>query len=222
MAKILLIEDDQSVATAVIDALEFDRHIVECFFDGEEGFERLISFEYDLVLLDWSLPGKAGIEILKDYRARGGNSPIIMLTGRTEMESKLQGFDAGADDYLAKPFNMKELLARTRALLRRPESVNSDLMEAGDVVLNLKTGKVFVKEREVSLLAKEIAVLEFLMRHRGRIFSVNELLDRVWHSESESSEDAVRQCITRLRKKIDKDGENSLITTVKGMGYKID
>ncbi|MDR3614513.1 MAG: response regulator transcription factor [Candidatus Obscuribacterales bacterium] len=222
MAKILLIEDDQSVATAVIDALEFDRHIVECFFNGEEGFERLISFEYDLVLLDWSLPGKAGIEILKDYRARGGNSPIIMLTGRTEMESKLQGFDAGADDYLAKPFNMKELLARTRALLRRPESVNSDLMEAGDVVLNLKTGKVFVKEREVSLLAKEIAVLEFLMRHRGRIFSVNELLDRVWHSESESSEDAVRQCITRLRKKIDKDGENSLITTVKGMGYKID
>jgi DNA-binding response OmpR family regulator len=222
MAKILLIEDDQSVATAVIDALEFDRHIVECFFNGEEGFERLISFEYDLVLLDWSLPGKTGIEILKDYRARGGNSPIIMLTGRTEMESKLQGFDAGADDYLAKPFNMKELLARTRALLRRPESVNSDLMEAGDVVLNLKTGKVFVKEREVSLLAKEIAVLEFLMRHRGRIFSVNELLDRVWHSESESSEDAVRQCITRLRKKIDKDSENSLITTVKGMGYKID
>jgi DNA-binding response OmpR family regulator len=222
MAKILLIEDDQSVATAVIDALEFDRHIVECFFNGDEGFERLISFEYDLVLLDWSLPGKSGIEILKDYRARGGNSPIIMLTGRTEMESKLQGFDAGADDYLAKPFNMKELLARTRALLRRPESVNSDLMEAGDVVLNLKTGKVFVKEREVSLLAKEIAVLEFLMRHRGRIFSVNELLDRVWHSESESSEDAVRQCITRLRKKIDKDSENSLITTVKGMGYKID
>jgi len=222
MAKILLVEDDPTVAQAVVDALEFERHLVECFFDGTEGFERLQAFPYDLAVLDWGLPGKLGVDICREYRALGGKCPILMLTGKGEIESKLEGFDSGADDYLAKPFNLRELLARVKALLRRPESVHHDVIEVRGYQLNTKIGKVSVHGREVALLAKEMALLEFLMRHQDRIFNVDDLLDRVWQSDSESSEDAVRQCVTRLRKKIDIDGEPSLITTVKGMGYKID
>jgi DNA-binding response OmpR family regulator len=222
MAKILLVEDDQAVAQAVVDALEFERHLVECVFDGNEGFERLNAFPYDLAVLDWGLPGKLGIDICREFRSKGGKTPILMLTGKGEMESKLEGFESGVDDYLAKPFNLRELLARVKALLRRPENIHNDFIEVRGYKLNIKLGKVTVHNREVSLLAKELALLEFLMRHQDHIFSVDDLLDRVWHSDSESSEDAVRQCVTRLRKKIDVDGQPSLITTVKGLGYKID
>ncbi|MBS1998349.1 MAG: response regulator transcription factor [Cyanobacteria bacterium SZAS LIN-2] len=182
----------------------------------------MTAFQYDLAVLDWGLPGKLGVDICRDYRARGGKTPILMLTGKGEIESKLEGFDSGADDYLAKPFNLRELLARVKALLRRPEGVQSDVIHVRGYELNTKLGKVMVHGREVALLAKEMALLEFLMRHQDRIFNVDDLLDRVWQSDSESSEDAVRQCVTRLRKKIDVEGQPSLITTVKGMGYKID
>ncbi len=222
MAKILLVEDDPTVAQAVVDALEFERHLVECFMDGNEGFERLTAFQYDLAVLDWGLPGKQGVDICREYRAKGGKTPILMLTGKGEIENKLAGFDSGADDYLPKPFNLRELLARVKALLRRPEGVHTDVIDVRGHKLNLNLGKVTVHDREVALLAKEMALLEFLMRHQDRIFTVDELLDRVWQSDSESSEDAVRQCVTRLRKKIDVEGQPSLITTVKGLGYKID
>ncbi|NJL72512.1 MAG: response regulator transcription factor, partial [Candidatus Competibacteraceae bacterium] len=143
------------------------------------------------------------------------------LTGKSSVEDRVTGLDAGADDYLPKPFSMKELSARVRALLRRPEPMVSELVQLGPLQIDLKFHKVMRGHEEVNLLAKEISLLEFLVRHRGQVFSVDDLLNKVWHSESDSSEDAVRQCVTRLRRKIDGDGEDSLIITVKGLGYKV-
>ena len=221
MAKILLVEDDQAVAEAIVDALEFESNVVEHVDCGLEASQRLKLYQYDLVVLDWDLPRKSGVEVCGEYRSRGGTLPILMLTGKSSVEDRVTGLDAGADDYLPKPFSMKELSARVRALLRRPEPMVSELVQLGPLQIVLKFHKVMRGQEELNLLAKEISLLEFLVRHRGQVFSVDDLLNKVWHSESDSSEDAVRQCVTRLRKKIDGEGENSLIVTVKGLGYKV-
>ena len=221
MAKILLVEDDQAVAEAIVDALEFESNVVEHVDCGLEASQRLKLYQYDLVVLDWDLPRKSGVEVCGEYRSGGGTLPILMLTGKSSVEDRVTGLDAGADDYLPKPFSMKELSARVRALLRRPEPMVSELVQLGPLQIDLKFHKVTRGQEELNLLAKEISLLEFLVRHRGQVFSVDDLLNKVWHSESDSSEDAVRQCVTRLRKKIDGEGENSLIVTVKGLGYKV-
>ena len=221
MAKILLVEDDQAVAEAIVDALEFESNVVEHVDCGLEASQRLKLYQYDLVVLDWDLPRKSGVEVCGEYRSGGGTLPILMLTGKSSVEDRVTGLDAGADDYLPKPFSMKELSARVRALLRRPEPMVSELVQLGPLQIDLKFHKVTRGQEELSLLAKEISLLEFLVRHRGQVFSVDDLLNKVWHSESDSSEDAVRQCVTRLRKKIDGESENSLIITVKGLGYKV-
>lgn len=222
MAKILLVEDDAEVLDAVADTLEAQQHTVERVIDGNEGADRLKFYSYDLVILDWGLPGKTGVEICREYRGRGGTVPILMLTGRKEFDERVQGLDSGADDYLSKPFNMPELMARVRALLRRPAELVPDLLQIQDVQVDLRTHRVSRGGKEVALLAKEIAVLEYLMRHCDQIFSVDDLLDKVWNSESDSTQDAVRQTITRLRKKLDGDSEHSFITTVKGLGYRVE
>jgi OmpR-family two-component system manganese-sensing response regulator len=222
MAKILLVEDDPLVAEAVQDALGAAKHIIDWTRDGKEGRDRLLLYQYDMAILDWMLPGVTGTQICRDYRARGGLIPVLMLTGKTNLSEKMEGFDAGADDYLTKPFQMAELNARVRALLRRPTQIFPDLLEIGDLSLDPKRSTVKRAGREIPLLAKELAVLDFLMRHKGQFFTIADLLNHVWSSESESSEEAVRQCILRLRRKIDLEGEKSLIVTVKGLGYKID
>lgn len=221
MAKILLVEDDQAVAEAIVDALEFESNVVEHVDCGLEASQRLKLYQYDLVVLDWDLPRKSGVEVCGEYRSGGGTLPILMLTGKSSVEDRVTGLDAGADDYLPKPFSMKELSARVRALLRRPEPMVSELVQLGPLQIDLKFHKVTRGQEELNLLAKEISLLEFLVRHRGQVFSVDDLLNKVWHSESDSSEDAVRQCVTRLRKKIDGESESSLIITVKGLGYKV-
>ncbi len=222
MAKILLVEDDIETLDAVADALELQNHVVEKVIDGNEAADRLKFYFYDLVVLDWGLPGRSGIDICQEYRGRGGKTPVLMLTGRKEFDDRVHGLDAGADDYLPKPFNMAELIARTRALLRRPAGLVADVLSVQDVVLDLKTKKVTRAGVEIPLLAKELAVLEFLMRHCDQVFSVTDLLEKVWHSESDSTEIAVRQTITRLRKKLDADSRDPIVKTIKGLGYKID
>lgn len=221
MAKILLVEDDLAVADAIADALESESNVVEHVACGLEGAQRLKLYQYDMAILDWDLPKKTGVDICSEYRNHGGTMPILMLTGKTSVEDRVTGLDAGADDYLPKPFSLKELSARVRALMRRPEPMVSEVVSVGDLKVDLKTHRVMKGGQEISLLAKETSLLEFLLRHRGQVFNVDDLLNKVWHSESDSTEDAVRQCVTRLRKKIDGDSETSLIVTVKGLGYKI-
>jgi len=222
MSKILLVEDDELVLEAVADTLETNNYLVEKVRDGQEAADRLKLYSYDLAILDIGLPKMSGFDVCRNYRCVGGITPILMLTGKGEIEDRVTGLDMGADDYLPKPFHMRELLARVKSLLRRPRELTGDVLSVRDVTLNPATGKATRDGVEIDLLAKELALLEFLMRHKDQIFSVDDLLDKVWHSESDSSEDAVRQCVTRVRRKMDVDGKPSIITTVKGMGYKVD
>jgi DNA-binding response OmpR family regulator len=221
VAKILVVEDDLGLARMVSDWLKFEHHLVETANTGRDGLDKLRAYEYDIVVLDWELPEMTGIEILKDYRSHGGQAPILMLTGKNSLGDKESGFDAGADDYLTKPFHMKELSMRLKALLRRTTTFMGDVLQYKDIELNVSTHKVTRGGTELTLLPKEFSLLEFFMRHPGQVFSADMLLSRVWASEADTSIDAVSTCIKRLRKKIDIEGQHSVIRTVHGVGYKL-
>ena len=222
MAKILLVEDDALMAQSVVDMLAQEHYTVEHVDDGADGWERLDTLEYDLVILDWNLPSMEGIDVLKKMRDAGKSTPVIMLTANSGIDSKVSGLDGGADDYLTKPFNLVELKSRVKALLRRPAEYKGETLTAGDLTLQVGEFKCFRRGKEVSLHPKEFALLEHLIRNKGRVFSVDELLDRLWSCDSDSSVDAVRKCITRLRQKIDIPGSPSPITNIVGRGYKVD
>lgn len=198
-----------------------EHHSVECSFDGADAMEKLEFYDFDLIILDLHLPSMGGIKILKAFRASGKQTPVLILTGQDKIEDKELGLDSGADDYLTKPFHMKELSARVRAVLRRPGNYVGDKLSSGALELDPGNHCVKVDGNEVSLLPKEFALLEFLMRHPDQVFSADALLNRVWASASDSSIDALTTCVKRLRKKIDKDGQPSYIKTVHGVGYKL-
>ncbi len=222
MAKILIVEDDLGLTRMVREWLTFEHHLVETSNDGQDGLEKLRSFEYDVVVLDWDLPLLSGLEVCREFRSRGGSTPILMLTGKDGITDKESGFGAGADDYLTKPFHMKELSMRLKALLRRAAPFTGDKLKAGNLELDVQSHKVTRDGDELQLLPKEFSLLEFLMRHPGQVFSAEALLNRVWASEADTSVDAVSTCIKRLRKKIDVEGKRSLVRTIHGIGYKLD
>jgi DNA-binding response OmpR family regulator len=221
MAKVLLVEDDRILATNVIEWLKLENHLVEHIADGSEALYRLNNYDFDIVILDWMLPGLTGVDILKQYREGGGTAPILMLTGRKEIEDKMSGLDSGADDYLTKPFHVKELSARVRALLRRQPVLAENVLHCRHLSMDLVTHQVKKGEEVVHLLPREYALLEFLLKHQNQVFSAEALLDRVWKSSSDVSPESIRTYITRLRSKIDTDGEASLIQNVHGVGYKL-
>jgi DNA-binding response OmpR family regulator len=217
MAKVLLVEDDKDLANMVRTYLLFEHHAVESLFDGKDAADYLRHYPYDIIILDWDLPEKSGIEVLKEFRERGGTTPVLMLTGKTGLTDKEEGLDAGADDYLAKPFEMRELGARVRALLRRPSVILSNTLRAGDIVLDATKYRVWKTDKPVSLVPKEFKLLEFFMRHPNQVFTPEALLNRVWPTESESTEEALRTAIKRLRKKVDPEG--TILRTIHGVGY---
>lgn len=220
--KILLIEDDTTLAGVVRDWLVAKNNEVDHLTDGSEALEWLARQHYSVAIVDWELPGMSGIEICKRFRAEGGTIPILMLTGRKGTDNIVDGLESGADDYLAKPFELPELFARIRALMRRPSTVTSSTLTAGGLALDPTTGTVHKGEDEITLSRKEFAVLQFLMSNPGRIYSAEALLDRIWPTEAETSAETVRCHITRLRAKLAAVGEESLIKTVYGMGYKLE
>lgn len=222
MPKILVIEDDQGLNRMIREWLEFERNEVDWAENGREGLEKLQCFGYDCVILDWELPEMSGIEVLQKFRAGGGATPVLMLTGKSTIGEKEQGFDSGADDYLIKPFHMKELSARLRALMRRVHINVSSVVEGKGIRLDSTTFSVKRGSEDVKLLPKEFALLEFLMRHADQVFSAETLLNRVWSSDSEATIDAITTCIKRIRKKLDQEGKPSVIKTVHGVGYKFD
>lgn len=221
MPKILVVEDDLDLRSIVEDWLRHEHHLVETATKGDEAMELIGIYPYDVIILDWNLPVMSGIQILKKFRQDGGKTPVLMLTGQDLAENIETGLDSGADDYLTKPFHMKELSARIRALLRRPQTVTENVLRAGDLTLNPRTFAVTKGGADIRLLPKEFALLEFLMRHPNQVFSAEALLDRVWHSENDAAPETVRTCIKRLRRKIDGESENSLIQTLHGVGYKL-
>lgn len=222
MAKILIIEDDLDVAGMIEDWLVHqEKHVVEKVTTGCDAMDRLKFYFYDLIILDWELPDLSGIEILKRYRGSEGMVPVLMLTGKSAIDEKEMGLDSGADDYLTKPFDGKELSARIRALLRRSSGKATNILKAQDVTLDPVSHAVTKAGKLIELLPKEFALLEFFLRHPDEVFSLEALLDRVWKSESDSSPDTVRTTIQRLRKKIDQEGEPSMIGTIHRVGYQL-
>lgn len=222
MGKILLVEDDLNLTGVVTDLLAVDLHRVEHVASGLDGQQMLAMYGYDLIILDWELPAVSGVDICKKFRAGGGTTPILILTGKGSADDKEVGLDAGADDYLTKPFNGKELRARVRALLRRPSAFSGGTLSCGDLLLD--PVKFFVSRNgsEIRLAAREFALLEFFLRHPGQPFTAEALLARVWLSEEECSLEAVRMCIKRLRTKLDLPGSPPMIVNIHGAGYKLE
>jgi OmpR-family two-component system manganese-sensing response regulator len=222
MSKILVVEDEKATADAICDLLAFEKHIVEHAPDGADAWERLQNWQYDLVVLDWSLPEMNGIEVLTKFRQGGGKTPVLFLTGRNTTDNKIEGLDSGADDYLSKPFDVRELQARVRALLRRSPELSDNEIEIADLKINVDQRTCVRGDEVIKLLPKEFDLLKFFMTNQSRVFSVEEILDRLWSSESDSGPDAVRQTVKRLRAKIDVEAKPSLIVTVFGVGYKME
>lgn len=222
MAQILVVEDDESFGQGLVEWLEFEKNQVKWCKDGAQGLEVMMSeADFDIFILDIEMPKINGFEVCKRYRDSGGNKPIIMLTGKDSVLDKVSGLDCGADDYLTKPFHPRELSARLKALVRRPELLIPTLLVAGKITVNTQNSQVFKDGNEIKMQRMEYAVLEFLMKNQGKVFSPSDLLNAVWTAESDRSPETIRTCIKKIRDKIDIDGEDSLIQNVHGVGYKI-
>jgi DNA-binding response OmpR family regulator len=219
MAKILIVEDDFSISDAIQEWLKLDHHKVEAVANGADAYECLRMFEYDLIVLDWMLPELTGDEICKRFRESGGKTPVLMLTVKDTVPEKAEGLDAGADDYLTKPFHPEELRARVRALLRRPPEASTPCIQIGKIVLDPQTHRVTKCGQDVSLEPVEFDLLEFLFRHPDEAFTPTKLLSKIWNGES--GIDAIYTAIKRLRQKLEIEGEPSLITTARGAGYSV-
>jgi two-component system phosphate regulon response regulator PhoB len=221
MAKILVVEDETDLAQLVKGWLGRDHHLVETADDGLDALIRMETNKYDVVILDIMLPSLNGMELCRRYRKGGGAAGIIMLTAKGHVDDKEFGLDSGADDYMTKPFQLKELAARVRAVLRRNHGQTLDVIRFRDLEIDTQEFKVTKAGKEVHLLPKEFRLLEFLLRHPHHVFSAEEILDSVWESDTEALLDTVRGHVTRLRKKLDTSGRQSIIATVHGVGYKL-
>jgi DNA-binding response OmpR family regulator len=222
MARILVVDDDKNQLENVEDWLLHEHYTVETAESAEQAEELLKAYQYDLLIFDWSMPRMSGVDLLKRFRASGGVTPVMMLTGKEGLDDKEQGLDAGADDYLTKPFHLKELSARIRALLRRPKETLSNILRVGDIEMDTATFRTTRGGKTIELLPKEYAVLQFLMRHPNQVFDAQAILDRVWNSEQQVGPETVKTTILRLRKKIDEDRDESIIKSTRGIGYKIE
>jgi len=224
--KILIIEDDPTLNKNINEALIAEGYIAESVFDGLLA-ERLLKKEkYDCIIMDINLPGKNGFDICKDFRQYNKNTPVIMLTAFGELEDKVQGYTCGADDYLTKPFYMRELLLRVNALLKRNTNTTTnakkEIITCGDILINLTSKKVTRQEKEISLTPREFQILVKLVENKGEIISKNELIKEIWGSIVDANTNTIEVYINFLRNKVDKPfGKNSIKTKV-GYGYYID
>ncbi len=219
MPKILVVEDNTELADNIHEWLSMEQHNVDVCGDGVQALAFLEAYEYDVIVLDWALPQLSGIDVCKQFRSSGGVTPILMLTGRRTVDDKEAGLDAGADDYLTKPFELRELSARIRSLMRRAQAAPVEVLRFVYIVLDKQAKRVTKDGQELKLMPKDFAILELLMTYPQKVFSPEALLDRIWPSDSEASADVVRKHINRLRNLIDTPGEPSLIRTVHGVGY---
>lgn len=220
--KVLIIEDDPDVLATLVEILTLEDFSIDSADNGADGAAFLDVSSYDLIIVDWGLPDTTGIELLKKFRTKGVETPVLMLTARNQIEDKEEGLYSGADDYLTKPFSVRELRARVTALMRRSGSYVDAVLQFRNLTMNVKTREVTVDGHSVTLLPKEFALLETLLRNKNKVYTLDDLVSKLWDSSDNASYDAVRQTMRRLRKKIDVDENNSLITTIVGVGYKIE
>lgn len=216
--RILIIEDEHKIANSIKRGFEQETWAADVAYDGEDGYDLASSEDYDVIILDLMLPGMDGVQICKKLRADGKETPILMLTAKGETGDKVVGLDSGADDYMTKPFAFEELLARVRALVRRPKKIQDSLLKVGDLSLDSNTFEVKKGGKDISLSRKEFALLEYLMRNAGRVISKENIISHVWDYESDILPNTVEVFVGYLRDKIGDD----IIKTVRGFGYKIE
>jgi DNA-binding response OmpR family regulator len=219
--RLLVVEDERGIAGALRQGLGEQGYAVDVARDGATGREYALAASYDVILLDILLPELDGITLLRELRRRGITTPILLLTARDAVDDRVSGLDAGADDYLVKPFSFSELLARIRALLRRPVLQAANRLSVGGIAMDLAARTVMRGEQEVVLTPREFAVLEYLLRHPGQALSRTQIAERVWSWEFQGDSNIVDVYIGYLRRKLDAAGEPSAIETLRGFGYRL-
>jgi DNA-binding response OmpR family regulator len=220
--RILVIEDEHRIARAVQEGLEQESYAVDISYDGEDGYNAARSNDYDLIIMDVMMPKLDGFEVTKKLRQESIHTPILLLTAKSQTRDIVAGLDGGADDYLPKPFPFAVLLARVRALLRRPHDSTGDILHAGDLQLNTRTKIVERAGQPIRLSSREFALLEYMLRNQDRVLSKNNIITHVWDFDADILPNTVEVFIAYLRSKVDKpfDGP-ALIQTVRGFGYRI-
>ncbi|MFZ2024883.1 MAG: response regulator transcription factor [Microgenomates group bacterium] len=221
--KLLVIEDEHRIAAAIKKGLEQEHYIVDLAYDGTEGFDLASSESYDCIILDLMLPGMDGIAICKSLRKEGNHTPVLMLTAKGQLQDKMEGFDSGADDYLTKPFAFEELLARIRAITKRPKTITENILTLADLTLHPENFEVTRGKKLIQLSSKEFALLEYMMRHPNTVLTKDQIIAHVWEYSSDILPNTVEVYMKNLRAKIDVpfSAKKPLITTVRGFGYKI-
>jgi two-component system, OmpR family, response regulator len=220
--RLLIIEDDPMLAQAIKDGLEQEAFAVDMVHDGEEGYNAASSEDYDLIILDILLPGMDGMTIAQKLRETAVRTRILILSAKDQAADKIEGLNLGADDYMVKPFSFEELLARVRALLRRPEEGTGEVLYAGDLTLNTITHEAARNKQPITLSAKEYAVLEYLLRNKNKVLSKNGIMTHAWDFDADVLPHNVEAFIGLLRNKVDKPFNGpALIQTVRGFGYTI-
>jgi two-component system response regulator MprA len=217
--RILIIEDDQAIVRVLKRSLTYEGYQVDAAYDGEEGINLYKRIKPDLLILDWMLPGMNGLEVCDRLRASEENVPILMLTAKDNTQDRVYGLDAGVDDYMVKPFELEELTARVRALLRRTKADRSTVLEFGDLKLNTSTRMAERQGRTISLTAKEYDLLELFLRHPRQVLTREVIFDRVWGYDFGGESNVLDVYIRYLRQKLEENGEPRLIYTARGVGY---
>lgn len=217
--RVLVVEDEELLADGIVEALRIEAYATDLARDGKTAEELTYLNTYDLVILDWTIPPPTGIDLLRSWRAAGNTTPVLMLTGRAEIEDRVDGLDSGADDYLGKPFLLPELLARVRSLLRRREKPLQTTLKADDLEMDRARRAVTVAGKSVDTSPKEFALLEYLVNRLDEVVTRTELIEHVWDEAFDSMSNPVDVIVYRLRKKIDGNRPQRLLHTRKGAGY---
>lgn len=221
--RVLVVEDEHRIANSIKKGLEQERYAVDVTFNGSDGFDLASTEDYDVIILDLLLPGMDGLEVCRKLREEGKHTPILILTAKGQIQDKVTGLDSGADDYLTKPFSFEELLARVRALIRRPKNSLPTVLTVGDLQLNTQNFEVKRGKQKIQLSSKEFTLLEYLMRHARQTLTKEQIISHVWDYDADILPNTVEVYIRNLRRKIDlpfKD-KKTLLYTVRGFGYKI-
>lgn len=221
--RVLVVEDEHKIANSIKKGLEQETFAVDVVYTGADGFDMASTEDYNVIILDILLPGMNGIEICQKLREQNIHTPILILTAKGQLEDKVNGLNAGADDYLAKPFAFEELVARVRALTRRPQESLGSTLKVGDLSLNTLTFEVKRGEKGIDLSSKEYALIDYLMRHPNQIITKDQIISHIWNYEADILPNTVEVYIGYLRKKIDNPfpDKKPLIQTVRGFGYRL-
>jgi DNA-binding response OmpR family regulator len=217
---VLYIEDEEKIANFVCIGLKEQGFVVDYCNNGNDGYAHALEFEYDAIILDIMVPGKDGLAILKGLRKEGNTTPIILLTARNELDDRLAGLNLGADDYIAKPFFVEELIARIHAVVRRVSGDRQNILTVHSLKLDRLTREVTCKQEVIELTSREFNLLEYLMRSPGRVFTRTQILEHVWGYDFNPNTNLIDVCIQRIRKKIEKVGGEEYLESVRGVGYR--